>query len=70
MARCKAYEIEGPNPANTSSAVRWHRDAGGKVQVDEKSLPICKRHRGEAWYLFIRIIRDGWLYAVNVDAKQ
>jgi hypothetical protein len=35
--------------------------------VDGKSFPVCKKHHTKAWTLFMK---DGWLYAVNVNAKK
>ena len=67
MARCKAYEIQGPDPAKTAGAVRCVRDAAVKVKVDGKSYSVCKKHQGKAWKLFRK---GGWLYAVDLDAKK
>jgi hypothetical protein len=67
MARCKAYEIQGPNPAKTASAERCARESAGKLKVDGKSFPVCKKHHAKAWDLFMK---DGWLYAVNLNAKK
>lgn len=52
MARCQAYVIQGPNPAKTASAVRCVRDSAGKVKLDGKSYPVCKKHHDKAWKLF------------------
>jgi hypothetical protein len=67
MPRCKTYEIKGPDPAKTASAVRCVRDSAGKLKVDGKSYPVCKKHHGKAWQLFRK---GGWLYAVDLDAKK
>jgi hypothetical protein len=67
MARCKAYEIQGPQANKKASAVRCVRDAAGKEVVDGRSFPVCKKHRGKAWTLFVA---DGWLYAIQLDVKK
>jgi hypothetical protein len=65
VARCKVYEIQGPDPARRWRAERCVRPATGKSTVDGKSYPICKRHKGTRWTLFIG---DGWLYAIDLNA--
>jgi hypothetical protein len=65
MARCKVYEIQGPDPARRWRAERCVRPAAGKTTVDGKSYPICKRHKSRSWNLFIG---DGWLYAIDLTA--
>jgi hypothetical protein len=66
VARCKVYEIQGPDPAQTASAVRCHREAVGKVKIDAREFPICKKHRADDWQLFRK---GGWPYAVNLDSS-
>ncbi len=66
MARCKAYEIQGSDPSRTAGAVRCHRTATATASIGRRSFPVCKRHRGGKWQLFIE---GGWLYAVN-DASH
>ena len=66
MARCKIYEIQGPDPGQTAGAIRCHRDADRKVAIDGREVPICKKHRGKAWHLFRA---EGWPYAVDLDAE-
>lgn len=64
MARCKVYEIQGPDAARTAGAARCHRDAAAtKLKLDDRKYAVCKRHRGDAWQLFVK---DGWLYAVEL----
>ena len=64
MARCKVYEIQGPDAARTAGAVRCHREATStKMKLDDRKYPVCKRHRGTAWHLFVN---DGWLYAIGL----
>jgi hypothetical protein len=65
VARCKVYEIQGPDPARRWRAERCVRPAAGKTTVDGKTYPICQRHKGAGWNLFIG---DGWLYAINFRA--
>ena len=67
MARCKTYEIQGPDPGKTAGAVRCARESTGKLEVDGKKYPVCKKHHGDAWNLFVK---DGWLYAVNLKSKK
>ncbi len=67
MARCKAYVIQGLDPAKTASAVRCVRDSAGKLKIDGKSYPVCKKHHGKEWKLFKK---GGWLYAVDLDTKK
>ena len=66
MARCKVYEIQGPDPAQMAGAVRCHRDAVATIEIDNQTFKICEEHQGEAWELFLS---DGWSYAVDLDAK-
>jgi hypothetical protein len=65
VARCKIYEIQGPDPSQTASAVRCHREATAKIAIDSREVPVCKRHRGKEWQAFRK---GGWPYAVNLDA--
>lgn len=65
MARCKVYEIEGPDPSKTAGAVRCHRDGVSKVTIDGHDVMVCKKHRGKNWKLFRK---SGWTYAVDLDA--
>jgi len=67
VARCKVYEVQGPDPARTAGAVRCHRDVASNVTVNEKKFPVCKRHHSKGWELFMQ---DGWLYAVDRAAKR
>ena len=67
MARCKVYEIQGPDSAATAGAVRCHRDADGTRDVDKKSFPICAHHNKKPWQLFVK---DGWVYAVDLNAPE
>ena len=68
MARCKAYEIQGSDPARTVGAVRCLRDAmSTKLKLDDRKYPVCKRHRGDSWQLFVK---DGWLYAIELDKRK
>lgn len=66
MARCKAFEIKGPDASRTAGAERCVRDAVTTSKVDGKSYPICTRHDGAHWSLFRS---DGWLYAIDLDAQ-
>ncbi len=66
MARCKIYEIQGPDPARTAAAVRCHRTADAKVTIGNRKFDICKKHQGSGWELFER---GGWLYAVDLNSK-
>jgi hypothetical protein len=66
VARCKIYEIQGPDPSQTAGAIRCHRDADRKVAIDGREVPICKKHRGKAWHLFRA---GGWSYAIDLDAE-
>jgi hypothetical protein len=64
VARCKVYEIQGSDAERTAGAVRCHREAtGAKIKLDDRKYPVCKRHHGDSWRLFVT---DGWLYAVAV----
>ena len=65
MARCKIYEIQGPDPSKPAGAVRCHRTAVAKVEIDDKEINICKKHQGKAWQHFRT---GGWAYAVNLNA--
>ena len=65
MARCKLYEIPGPDAARTASAVRCHREASSHVTVDDKRVRACDKHLAKRWTLFMR---DGWIYAVDLAA--
>ncbi len=47
--------------------MRCARDSAGKLEVDGKPFPVCKKHRGKAWNLFRK---DGWLYAGDLKAKK
>jgi len=68
VARCKVYEIQGDDAARTAGAVRCHREAtGAKLKLDERKYPVCKRHRGDSWRLFVE---DGWLYAIELGKRK
>jgi hypothetical protein len=68
VARCKIYEIQGPDPSRTAGALRCHRDAVSNVEVDAPPpVPVCDHHRSVKWSLFRG--SDGWTYAVDVDAQ-
>jgi hypothetical protein len=66
MARCKLYEIPGPDAARTASAVRCHREATSQVTVDGKTVRACEKHRAKKWTPFMR---DGWVYVVDLAAE-
>jgi hypothetical protein len=66
MARCKLYEIKGPDETHTWSAERCVRDATGDVVIDGRKFRVCKRHQGSRWQLFVT---GGWLYAVDPHAE-
>ena len=66
MARCKAYEIQGPDPKRTSRAERCTRDAVAEAVIAGKTYRICKRHQGPKWQLFVD---GGWLYAVDLKSE-
>lgn len=66
MARCKIYEIQGPDPSKTAGAVRCHRTAVAKLEIDDKEINICKKHQGKAWQHFRS---GGWVYAVDLSAQ-
>ena len=66
MARCKVYEIKGPDAKRTGGAERCTRDAVSKTSMDGRSYPTCKRHQGSAWKLFVK---GGWLYALDPKAE-
>jgi hypothetical protein len=36
-----------------------------KISIDGRSYPLCKRHLGERWNLFVD---GGWLYAIDEKA--
>jgi hypothetical protein len=65
VARCKIYEIQGPEASQTAGAVRCHRDAVARITVAERDVRVCKRHQGDNWRLFLE---DGWVYAVDREA--
>jgi hypothetical protein len=65
LARCKIYEIQGPDPSKTSGAVRCHRTAVAKIEIDDKDINICKKHQGKGWQHFRT---GGWVYAVDLNA--
>jgi hypothetical protein len=67
VARCKAYEIQGPDPGKTAGAVRCHRDAHSAAAVDGTDYPICRHHSHRRWELFVK---DRWLYAVDLNAEK
>jgi hypothetical protein len=67
MARCKVYEIQGPDPKRTARAERCTRDAAGDAVIDSQKYRVCKRHGGSRWRLFVE---GGWLYAVNPNAAE
>lgn len=66
MARCKVYEIQGPDASRASGAQRCHHDATTKIEVDGHKISVCKKHDGGRWTLFRA--DDGWVYAVDLDA--
>jgi hypothetical protein len=66
LARCKIYEIQGPDPSKTSGAVRCHRTAVAKIEIDDKEINICKKHQGKGWEHFRT---GGWAYAVDLNAE-
>jgi hypothetical protein len=66
LARCKAYEVKGPDPSRTSAAERCAREAVAKSVINGKTYAICKRHQGGRWRLFVD---GGWLYAVDLRAE-
>jgi hypothetical protein len=65
LARCKVYEIQGPDPARTAGAVRCHRDVHARQEIDGLTVSVCKRHGHEKWSLFAK---DSWVYAVDLNA--
>jgi hypothetical protein len=65
VARCKVYEIQGPDPGRTAGAVRCHRNSHGDIGVDGKTYPICRDHSHKQWEFFVK---DRWLYAVDLNA--
>jgi hypothetical protein len=65
VARCKIYEIQGPDPSRTAGAVRCHREAVDKITIDDHKFNICKKHAGKGWAHFVA---DGWPYAVDIKA--
>ena len=67
MARCKVYEIQGPDPSRTAGAVRCHRDSDGTREVDKQTFPICSYHDKKRWQVFVK---DRWLYAVDLTAPE
>jgi hypothetical protein len=66
VARCKVYEIQGPDPRKTDGAVRCHRDAHGETTVDGTGYPICRHHSHKRWQLFTK---NRWLYAIDLNAE-
>jgi hypothetical protein len=66
VARCKVYEIKGPDPQRTSGAERCVRDVAGEAVIDGRKYRICKHHQDSRWELFVD---GGWLYAVDPEAK-
>jgi hypothetical protein len=66
VARCKVYEVQGPDPGRTAGAVRCHRDAHGATAVDGRDYAICRHHSHRRWELFVK---DRWLYAVDLNAE-
>ncbi len=68
MSRCKVYEIQSPDASQTAGAVRCHREATPtKFKLDDRKYPVCKRHRGDSWQLFVK---DGWLYAIELGKRK
>jgi hypothetical protein len=68
LARCKVYEIQGPDPSRTSSAVRCLRDAAATITLELHSgVPVCDKHQSNGWSLFRG--NDGWVYGVKLDAE-
>ena len=66
MARCKVYEIQGPDDPRTAGAVRCDREAVTTIEVDNQTFKICEEHQGEVWDLFLG---DASSFAVDLDAK-
>jgi hypothetical protein len=66
VARCKVYELQGPDPSRTAGAVRCTRDAVRRHEIDGKKFPICKHHDRKKWDLFVK---DSWLYAVDLNSR-
>jgi hypothetical protein len=66
VARCKVYEIRGPDPSRTAGALRCTRDVVRRRRLDGKKFPLCKHHDRKKWGLFVR---ESWLYAVDLNSK-
>ncbi len=66
LARCKVYEIKGPDKKRTGGAERCTREVATKISVNGRSYPLCKRHLGGRWNLFVD---GGWLYAIDENAE-
>jgi hypothetical protein len=66
VARCKVYEIQGPDASRTASARRCVREATDLAVVGRRVVAVCHKHERKPWELFGG--KDGWVYAVNMNA--
>jgi hypothetical protein len=66
VARCKVYEVQGPDRSHPASAHRCRRDATELAIVDHRVVSVCAKHDHEPWELFVGA--DQWLYALNPNA--
>jgi hypothetical protein len=66
MARCKVYEIKGPDAERTASAERCVREATGDVVIGGRRYRLCDRHQESRWK---RFVEEGWLYGVDPKAE-
>ncbi len=66
MARCKVYEIRGPDAKRTGGAERCVREAGDEVVLEGRRFRTCEHHRKKRWDLFVD---GGWLYTVDPKAE-
>jgi hypothetical protein len=67
LARCKVYEIQGPDRSRTARAQRCHREATDLAVVGARVVAVCGRHDAKPWELFLGT--DHWVYAVNPKAE-
>jgi hypothetical protein len=66
MARCKLYEIKGPDARRTAGAERCVRESTGDVVIDGRRYRLCNRHQESRWE---RFVEDGWLYGVDPKSE-
>lgn len=62
MARCKVYEIKGPDSKRIAGAERCVNEAASEVAMKVRRFRVCQRHQKDRWRLFVE---GGWFYAVD-----